>query len=306
MEKVYLSENGPEISQIIYSFWRAEEDPGELSLKAVENKVHRCLELGVNTFDHADHYGHFQIEEWFGQVLKQRLVKRDEVVISTKCGLTGFDHTQGVRPYQDNSAVNIRRSVEASLKKLQTDYIDIFLLEQFDPLTDIDETASALTELVLKGYVKHIGVANFTVHQHQLLSSRLSLPIVTNHLEFNLHRVEPLFDGTIDFIREQYSKPLAWAPLAGGRLLTVYDHRTLNIRQTLQRLAEKYQISVDQLAIAWLLQVGALPIVGTNSYQRLLNATRAVDIKLEREDWYTIYFAAKPDTVNVNQPNTVH
>lgn len=296
MEKVYLSENGPEISQIIYSFWRAEEEESQLTAKGVEEKVHKCLELGVNTFDHADHYGHYSIENLFGKVLQEKSIRRDEVVISTKCGLAGFDRKDGATPYYDNSAENIRRSAESSLRNLKTDYIDIFLLEQFDPLADPDETASALTELVVKGYVRHIGVANFSVHQHQLLSTRLSLPIVTNHLEFNLHRVQPLFDGTIDFIRQQYSKPLAWAPLAGGRLLTAYDHRTLNVRQALQRLAAKYEINEEQLAIAWILQAGALPIVGTNNYQRLLNATSAVSITLERKDWYEIYFAARPDS----------
>ena len=296
MEKVYLSENGPEISQIIYSFWRAEEEEAQLTAKAVEEKVHKCLELGVNTFDHADHYGHYSIESLFGKVLQEKSIRREDVVISTKCGLTGFDGKDGATPYYDNSAENIRRSAESSLKNLKTDYIDIFLLEQFDPLADPDETASALTELVVKGYVRHIGVANFSVHQHKLLSTRLSLPIVTNHLEFNLHHVQPLFDGTIDFIRQQYSKPLAWAPLAGGRLLTAYDHRTLNVRHALQRVAAKYEINEEQLAIAWVLQAGALPIVGTNNYQRLLNATSAVPITLDRKDWYEIYFAARPDS----------
>lgn len=296
MEKVYLSENGPEVSQIIYSFWRAEEEAAQLTYKGVEEKVFHCLELGVNTFDHADHYGHFTIESLFGRVLKEKSVKREEVVISTKCGIRYMDDTSGGISYYDSSAENIRRSVESSLKNLGTDYIDIFLLEHFDALADVDETASVLTELVKKGYVRHIGVANFTARQHELLSTRLSLPIVTNHLEFNLHRVQPLFDGTIDFIRQQYSKPLAWAPLAGGRLLTVYDNRTLNIRQTLRRLAEKYEINEEQLAIAWLLKAGALPIVGTNNYQRLLNATTAVAIQLDRKDWYEIYFAARPDS----------
>lgn len=297
MEKVFLSENGPEISQILYSFWRAEEDSDLLNAKSVEDKINKCLELGINTFDHADHYGHYQIEELFGKVLQQKSIRRDEIVISTKCGLRVQHHSQSdvrIRHY-DTSAVNIRRSAESSLRKLKTDYIDIFLLEQFDPLADIDETASALTELVVKGYVRHIGVANFSVHQHKLLSSRLSLPIVTNHLEFNLHQVQPLFDGTLDFIRQQYSKALAWAPLAGGRLLTAYDERTLNIRQTLQQIASRNGINEEQLAIAWLLKAGALPIVGTNNYQRILNAATAVSLSLDAQDWYEIYFAARPE-----------
>ena len=115
---------------------------------------------------------------------------------------------------------------------------------------DADETASALTKLVSKGIVKYIGVSDFTVHQHQLLQSRLSIPIITNHLEFNLLNVKPITDGTIDFIKQQYSRPLAWAPLAGGKLLDANDVTTSNIRSTLKIVAAKYNVNEEQLAIA--------------------------------------------------------
>jgi predicted oxidoreductase len=161
---------------------------------------------------------------------------------------------------------------------------------------DADETASALTTLVKKGLVKHVGVADFTVHQHQLLQSRLSIPIITNHLELNLLNVAPLTNGTIDFIKQQYSRPLAWSPLAGGRLLDANDESTYNIRTALKKIALNYSINEEQLAIAWLLKLGALPIVGTNSLERIQNATSAVSIHLDRQDWYEIYFAATNST----------
>lgn len=294
MKTIELSENGPAVSQIIYSYWRAAEDAVLLTEQDVEKRLHSCTELGITTFDHADVYGNYQVESYFGKALKRAAVKREDLIISTKCGISLPD---AARPeyrlrHYDNSPGHIRQSVENSLRNLQTDYIDIFLLHHFDPLSDPDETASVLTELVLKGYVRHIGVANFTVHQHKLLSERLSIPIVTNHLEFNVLHPQPLEDGTIDFIRQQYSKPMAWAPLAGGRLLVYNDERTYNVTSTLKRIAERYGINTEQLAIAWLLKTGALPIVGTNSYQRILNATSAVNIELDAQDWYEIYFAA--------------
>ncbi len=294
MEKISLGENGPEVSPVIYSFWRALEDPDGISYKTVQAKLHACLDLGITTFDHADIYGNYQIESLFGKAIKESKIKREDIVLSTKCGINILDAS---RPeyrtrFYDSSPEHINKSIERSLQNLGTDYIDILLLHHPDPLMDADETASALTTLVRRGIVKHVGVANFTVHQHQLLQSRLSIPIITNHLELNLLNVKSITDGTIDFIKQQYSRPLAWSPLAGGRLEDINDESTFNIRSTLKRIANNYGINEEQLAIAWLLKLGALPIVGTNSITRIKNATTAVDVNLDKQDWYEIYFSA--------------
>lgn len=299
MKKVHLGENGPEVSQVIYSFWRAMEDPDGIAYDTIKSKLVACLELGITTFDHADIYGDYQVEKLFGKAFKEVSVKREDIIISTKCGIkqpSVHRPDNRIRHY-DSSQEHIFKSVETSLKNLQTDYLDILLLQHPDPLMDADETASALTKLVNKGLVKYIGVADFTVHQHQLLQSRLSIPIITNHLEFNLLNTKPITDGTIDFIKQQYSRPLAWAPLAGGKLVDNNDPTTFNIRNTLKAVAKKYSVNEEQLAIAWLLKTGALPIVGTNSLQRIKNATSAVNIELNKQDWYEIYFSA----INTNK-----
>jgi len=294
MEKISLGENGPYVSPVIYSFWRALEDSDGISYKTVQAKLHACLDLGITTFDHADIYGNYQIELLFGKAIKESKIKREDIVLSTKCGINIIDSS---RPeyrtrFYDSSPEHIIKSVERSLQNLGTDYIDILLLHHPDPLMDADETASALTTLVKKGIVKYVGVANFTVHQHQLLQSRLSIPIITNHLELNLLNVKSITDGTIDFIKQQYSRPLAWSPLAGGRLEDKNDESTFNIRSTLKRVAAHYDINEEQLAIAWLLKLGALPIVGTNSITRIKNATTALNVNLDKQDWYEIYFSA--------------
>lgn len=295
MEKVALGENGPLVSSIIYSFWRTMEDPDGVTHETIQSKLKACLNLGITTFDHADIYGNYQVEELFGRALKELKVPREELVISTKCGINNVDsrRPQYRTHHYDSSPEHITRSVEQSLRNLGLDYLDILLLQKYDPLMDADETASVLTKLVHKGLVKHIGVADFTVHQHQLLQSRLSIPIITNHLELSLLKTSPISDGTIDFIKEQYSKPLAWAPLAGGRLIDPNDEETINIRTTLKRIAANYNINEEQLAIAWLLKLGALPIIGTNSLNRIKNATSAVNINIDRQDWYEIYLSAQ-------------
>jgi predicted oxidoreductase len=298
MEKISLGENGPQVSPIIYSFWRALEDPDGISYRTVQAKLNACIELGITTFDHADIYGNYRVEALFGKALKEAGIKREDIVISTKCGINQVDklRPQHRTRHYDSSPEHIFKSVEQSLKNLETDYIDILLLHHPDPLMDSDETASALTGLFKKGQVKYVGVVDFTVHQHQLLQSRLSLPIITNHLELNLLNTSPITDGTLDFIKQQYSRPLAWSPLAGGRLQDASDPATFNVRSVLTRIAQKYDVNEEQLAIAWLLKLGALPIVGTNSIDRIKNATSAVDVALDRQDWYEIYFTATNST----------
>ncbi|PBQ30277.1 aldo/keto reductase [Sphingobacteriaceae bacterium] len=293
MKKINLSENGPEVSPLIYSFWRAMEDKDGVTYESILGKLDACLELGINTFDHADVYGNYRVEKLFGKALKESRVKREEIVISTKCGINNVDQ---LRPayrtrHYDSSSEYIRSSVEKSLENLGTDYLDILLLHHPDPLMDADDTASELTKLVNKGLVKYIGVANFTVHQHRLLQSRLSIPIITNHLELNVMNTSAIKDGTLDFIKEHYSKPLAWSPLAGGRLVDENDAATYNVRNTLKKLAANYNCNEEQIAIAWLLRLGALPILGTNSISRIKNAASAVTIELDKQDWHEIYFS---------------
>ena len=108
---------------------------GEDALERMERIVNLCLELGINTFDHADIYGNYQCEELFGKVISQKTFKRENIVLFTKCGLkVPHEGNPGVRiKHYDTSGEHIQKSVENSLRKLNTDYIDIFLLDHLDP-----------------------------------------------------------------------------------------------------------------------------------------------------------------------------
>ncbi|MBC7422212.1 MAG: aldo/keto reductase, partial [Ferruginibacter sp.] len=210
MEKIYLSDAGPKVSPAIYSFWKW-EDNSETSAVAMEKIVNYCLELGINTFDHADIYGGYQCEESFGKLLAQKSFKREDVVLFTKAGVN-IPHS--TRPdikvkYIDTSAKHITKSVENSLRNLHTDYIDIFLLNRLDPISNLEETALALEKLKSSGKVKNIGVADCSVFQHQLLAAFLRVPIVTNHVELNLLNTTALDNGQVDYIKQRYMRPLA-------------------------------------------------------------------------------------------------
>jgi predicted oxidoreductase len=285
MEKIYLSDSGPKVSSAIYGFWRWSNE-GESSLKAIEKVTNLCLELGINTFDHADIYGNSQVEELFGKLIEGKSFKREDVILFSKCGIRTSANKSF--EYYDNSKEYILKSVDSSLKKLKTDYLDIFLLHHADPLMEPEETAQALTDVVNQGKVKHIGITNFSVFQHQQLASFLNKPIVTNHIELNLLNTSAIDDGRLDFIKQRYSKPLAWSPLAGGRILTGKDEKAVKVRAKLEEIGKKYNANIEQTAVAWLAKLGTLPIIGSTSEERIRNAASAFDVKIEREDWYEL------------------
>jgi len=286
MKKVSLSDSGPKVSEAIYGFWRW-TDEGAITTTQIEKTVNLCLDLGINTFDHADVYGDHTIEEHFGKIIANKSFKREDIVLFSKCGIRAS--REKYLTYYDNSREHIINSINGSLKRLKTDHLDIFLLHQSDLLADPEETAMALAEVVTSGKAKHIGVANFTVFQHQLLASYLRIPIVTNHIELNLMNTTAIEDGRIDFIKQSFSKPLAWAPLAGGKILNGTDEKAVRLRAKLEEVGKKYDANIEQTAVAWLMKLGTLPIIGSLSETRIRNGASASDIKLSREDWYDIY-----------------
>ena len=294
MEKIYLSDAGPKVSPAIYGFYRwteaAANDPATM-----ERIVNLCLELGINAFDHAGYYGSYQCEALFGQVIRQKGIKRDNLVLFTKCGLRVPHSSQPdvrIRHY-DSSSAHVMRSVEQSLRNLQTDYIDIFLLDHLDPISNLEETAITLRRLKESGKIKNIGVANFNVFQHQLLASYLQFPIVTNHIELNLLNTTALENGQLDYIKQRYMRPLASSPLAAGRIATGTDKEAMAVRIKLMQLAEKYSADIESVAIAWLVKLGALPLIGTLEEQRIRNIVAAFQVNLDHQDWYDLYNTAR-------------
>ena len=294
MQQVYLSDSGPKVSEAIYSFYRWDGDQVANSA-AMEKIVNLCLELGINTFDHAPYYGNYSTEELFGKAIVKKSFKRENVVLFSKCGIRIPHPSQpDVRARHVNtSASHIRKSVDDSLKKLQTDYIDIYLLDHLDPISNLEETSIALEQLVRAGKIRNIGVANFTVFQHQLLTSYLQSPVVTHHLELNLLNTSALRNGQMDYIKQKYMRPLVTSPVAGGRIASGNDEPSIKVRKKLQELSPKYKKDIESVAVAWLIRIGALPLIGTQDEQRIRNIVDAFDIKLDHEDWYALLYAAE-------------
>lgn len=293
MEKIYLSDSGPKVSPAIYGFYRW-DDEGNASM-TMEKIVNLCLELGINTFDHADTYGSYQCEKLFGKLISQKSFKREDLVLFTKCGLRVPHASQpDVRiVHYDISRDHILKTVDSSLSNLKTDYIDIFLLNYFDPIANLEETAVTLQQLKESGKVKNIGVANFSVFQHQLLASYLTIPIVTNHIELNLLNTTALDNGQVDYIKQCYMRPLASSPLAAGRIANAAEYLPVTLRKKLEEISLKYSVDIECIAVAWLIKLGALPLIGTTSEQRIRNVVNAFSVDLDNQDWYELYTASR-------------
>lgn len=294
MEKIYLSDAGPKVSPAVYGFYRWDNEAGNAE-ETMEKIINLCLELGINTFDHADIYGAYRCEELFGKIMDRKSFKREDIVLFTKCGLRIPDpsHPQVRIKHFDTSKDHILNSVHNSLRKLRTDYIDIFLLDHLDNISSLEETAYTLVQLKEAGKIKNVGVANFSVFQHQLLAAYLSIPIVTNHIELNLLNTSSIENGQIDYIKQRYMRPLASAPLAAGRIAYGMDDLAVNVRGKLIELGIKYNADIESLAVAWLIKLGALPLIGTKSEQRIRNIANAFKIQLDHQDWYDMYKSSR-------------
>jgi len=281
------------VSPAVYGFYRWKGN--YVNEDKIEQIMNLCLELDINTFDHGDTYGDYTCEEIFGNVFKRSGIKRESIVLFTKCGIN-VPHP--ARPdyrvkHYDTSREHITNSVENSLRNLRTDYIDVFLLNQLDPLSNLEETALTLEKLKDSGKIKNVGVVNFSVFQHQLLSSYLRIPIVTNHIELNLLNTSAFDNGQVDYIKQKYMRPLATSPVAEGKIANSNEKIPLRIRGKLEEFAGKYNTHFESVAIAWLVKLGALPLIGTTDELRIRNIAEAFKINLDRQDWYELYAVSR-------------
>ncbi|MDP4811943.1 MAG: aldo/keto reductase [Saprospiraceae bacterium] len=284
------------LSQLVYGVWRWDEKTQ--SEKDISTLIDTCLSLGIDSFDHADIYNDYANEAFFGKLLKDNPSKRHQIKIITKCGIQLLSQKKPLTKvkHYDYSKDHITSSVEQSLTNLNTDYIDLLLLHRPSPLLNADVVAQTLSSLVLSGKVKHIGVSNFTPAQFQLLQSRLDIPLITNQIELNFNQLQPLIDGSIDFLYERKIKPMIWSPLGGG---SIFEHGKVALNKPFQLLGAKYQVGADVLSLAWLLKHPAqlIPVIGTVKTERIISAVKACSIDLELQEWFQLYEAAMGNEV---------
>lgn len=293
LSRLEMNASDLEFSRFAFGFWRLMDwnrSPAE-----VLDLIHALLDLGVTTFDHADIYGDYQCEAAFGAALALEPALRDRIEIVTKCGIKLPSWPGNTLPHYDTTKAHILQSVENSLQRLRVETIDVLLIHRPDPFMDADETAAAFEALHQSGKVRYFGVSNFLPAQFDLLQSRLELPLVTNQVEFSVMHLDPLYDGTFDQMQRLHVAPQAWSPLAGGRLFTGEDERTVRVRETLMQVGNDLGgYTLDQVALAWILAhpVRVQPVIGTGKLERVRSAVAAANLTLSREQWFTILRAS--------------
>ena len=293
-----LSPNGPTFSEIVFGTWRVLDDAATATPENLLARLHKCVELGITTIDTAEIYGLYKVEEFIGQALKLDASIRHKLEIVTKSGIyvPCEYHPDRKTAFYNATAARIVKSAEKSLRFLGTDYIDLLLVHRPDWLTSADETAEGLNKLLKEGKIRSAGVSNYNVHQFELLNARMDQPLVTNQIEFHLLNTDPIHDGTLDQAQKHRFNPMAWSPLAGGRLMDPANEAGERVRTACSAISEKYgNATVDQLAYAWIMAhpSAPLPVIGTNKIERLEAAAKSAAIELEREDWYALWTAAK-------------
>lgn len=286
-------ELGPvSLSRLVYGMWRLGDDP-DTSPARVQAKIEACLAQGITSMDQADIYGGYVAEALLGAALRASPGLRDRIEIVTKCGIVApVGRHAGARvKHYDTSAAHVTASVEASLRDLATDRIDLLLIHRPDPLIDPWETGAALDGLVASGKVRAVGVSNFRPWDMRLLQSAMASRLVTNQIELGLGCLDAFVNGDVAHLMELKAPPMAWSPLAGGRLLAGAPEP---LRRLLARLGDAAATDWSAVALAWLLHHPAriLPVVGTNDLARIARVSQALRVPMDRQTWFELYSAA--------------
>lgn len=228
-------------------------------------------------------------------------------MLQSKCGLR-FE--EGLF---DWSKENILASVDASLRRLRTDYLDALLLHRPDLLFDPEEVAEAFDQLEKSGKVRYFGVSNLMPLQIELLQKYVRQPLIFNQLQFSLDQSQ-LIDqalylnnktteyslmrdgGVLDYCRLHDITVQAWSPLQKGFFKGTFvdDPEFPELNRVLGELAEKYGVSKSAVAVAWILRHPAKMqvILGTMNPEHLADAAAGAGVSLTRKEWYSLYLAS--------------
>jgi len=285
-----LGESALKVGALAYGCWRFTTD----DLSRAQSLIESALDHGMNLIDTADVYGldyggsgFGANEEILGKVLAVAPHLRDRMVLATKGGIAP------PIPY-DSSAAYFRHACEASLRRLGVEIIDLYQVHRPDLFTHPAEIAGTLTALRDEGKIREVGISNHTPDQQNALASHLPFILATSQPEYSVTHLAPMRDGTFDLCMRDGVVPLAWSPLAGGRLMTGEGVRP-ELLATLDRLAEREEVDRAAICLAFVLSHPSAPvaIVGTQTINRIEEATTALGVTLTRADLYQLVQASE-------------
>ncbi|WP_342476717.1 aldo/keto reductase [Paenibacillus sp. FSL H7-0350] len=284
------------------------------NMKQGHEALDAALSIGINFFDHADIYTRGKAEKVFGQIFKERPGLREDILLQSKCGIKLMEPGELSNSF-DLSREHILSSVDGTLTRLGTEYIDILLLHRPDPLMDPEEVAEALHQLKASGKVRHFGVSNMSAAQIQLLQTYCDEPFIVNQLHMSLSKIswvdavlsvnrDPWKDitfpeGTMEYCRAGNIQLQAWGPLAqglfSGRPLDGQPDNVVNTAAMVRRLADEKATTPEAIVLAWLMTHPAAiqPVIGTVNPQRISACAGADQLELSRKEWYELYITSR-------------
>ncbi|MFJ6453580.1 aldo/keto reductase family oxidoreductase [Paenarthrobacter sp. NPDC091669] len=275
--------------------------------------------IGIELFDHADIYRSGKSEAVFGEVLARSQGLRERIQLQTKCGIRLGE--RGLQTHYDLSRDAILERVNGSLKRLQTDYVDVLLLHRPDPLMDPREVADAVGQLMAEGKVRHLGVSNMSGAQIAFLQDQLETPVVANQLEMSLLRRDWLEStvlvnhaegagysfphGTLEHCMAQGIELQAYGSLAQGRYTGAtsdeFSPAESAVTEMLEQLAEEKNTTPESVLLGWLMKHPARisPVVGTTHPTRIAACADAAAVAKEmtRAQWYGLWVTARGNNI---------
>lgn len=301
MKKVNLGTTGLKVPAVAMGCMRM----GEIEENKAVKMLEKSIECGVNFFDHADIYEGGKSEEIFANALKKTDIQREDIFLQSKCAIV-----PGVM--YDFSKEYIIKSVEGSLRRLQTEYLDALLLHRPDILMEPEEVAEAFDLLEAQGKVRYFGVSNHNPMQMELLKKYVKQPLVVNQLQFSIAHTGMINSGTevnmltngavnrdgsvLDYCRLKDITIQAWSPFQYGMFEGVFlgNDKFPELNKKVDEIAEKYGVTNTTIAVAWILRHPANMQVlsGTMNVKRFEDICKATEINLTRQEWYEIYCAA--------------
>ena len=300
VQRIHLGGSNIAASAIIMGCMRI----SEMSPQNVNALIEKSLEVGINTFDHADLYGGGASEEVFAKAMAMGQVEREEIILQSKCG---------IRPgFFDFSKEYIVTSTEQILKRLHTDYLDVLLLHRPDTLMEPEEVAEAFRQLYDSGKVRAFGVSNMNPMQMEFLGSFLPYKLLVNQLQFSAAHTGMIDSGLnvnmkkeagidrdgsiLEYCRRKDITIQTWSSLQYGFFEATFlgSERYPELNLVLERIARENNATAGAVAIAWILRHPAKmqAVVGTTKEKRLEEIAEASRISLTRQEWYEIYRAA--------------
>ena len=292
-------------------------DDSDISKKDIQNAekaFYTAIEIGIDLFDFADIYQYGKSEKVFGEIVKNDSKIRKLVKIQSKAGII-LENNSEVQRYNFDSS-HLITSVENSLKRLNIEYLDSFLLHRPDPLMEISELKKAFDYLFDNGLIKSYGVSNMNQYQIEFIQNAVERKACVNQLEMSLNKLDFLDNtigvnnnestnttfppGLMEYCMNNDIELQAWSSMAGGifsgrPLGKDIERKILDTKKYIYELSNDKRTSAGNIVLAFLLKhpSNIRPVIGTTNPKRIKELQDAEKIELTREEWYKLYTLAR-------------